>query len=259
MTGNPIWRQIAPSLVVVSAMTGIGLASHNGIRSEQPNYCVWLVLVGLPTCELFQPRARVLRAPRGAQTITDYRPLIRAITSLPGWSGTPQAPHRPVRHLSSVPMSELISADGKILWPATIANDTKLTPARGAAEESVSLVAREQATYGQATIRHVVDARNKLTEVARQSLPSLKARDRNAASQARAFHRGVAKGSCVHDGSLLTLRGSQVRLFPRQIRLLARNSRQTLCRTYVAPDAQEKRFEAFSRLRITARPFPTYV
>ena len=42
-------------------------------------------------------------------------------------------------------------------------------------------------TYGQSTIRHVADARNKLTEVARQSLPSLKARDRDAAAELERF------------------------------------------------------------------------
>ncbi len=80
-----------------------------------------------------------------------------------------------------------MAADGKVLWPGTTANDTRLLPARRDAEDAVGLVVREHATYGQATIRHVADARNKLTEFARQSLSSLKARDRDAATQLERF------------------------------------------------------------------------
>jgi hypothetical protein len=125
--------------------------------------------------------------PRGPQTVTDYRPLIRAITSLPGWNSAPTAPNHPVRSLPSLSKSDLLAADGTILWPGTTASDTRLLPARKDAEQAVALVVREQATYGQATIPHVTDARNNLTELARHSLPSLKARDREAASQLERF------------------------------------------------------------------------
>jgi hypothetical protein len=80
-----------------------------------------------------------------------------------------------------------MTADGKILWPGNMPNDTRQLPARRDAEDEVGLVVREHATCGQATIRHVADARNKLTEFARQSLPSLEARDRDAATQLERF------------------------------------------------------------------------
>jgi hypothetical protein len=124
---------------------------------------------------------------RAAQTVTDYRPLIRAITSLPGWKSSPTIVHRPVRRLPSVITSDLITADGKILWPGMTPQETRLMPTRRDVEEAVALVVRDQATYGQATIRHVADARNKLTEFARRSRPSLKARDRDAANQLERF------------------------------------------------------------------------
>ena len=142
---------------------------------------------GYPLGNHFNRMRRYPGAPGGAQTVTDYRPLIRAITSLPGWNGTPVAPHRPARSQPALTVGDLMTADGKILWPGTTASDTRLMPARRDAEEAVGLVFREHATYGQATIRHVADARNKLTEFLRQSLPSLKARDRDAANQLERF------------------------------------------------------------------------
>jgi len=54
-------------------------------------------------------------------------------------------------------------------------------------EKAVAQIVAEHDKYGAASIRHVADARNKLTEFARQSLPSLKARDRTAADQLEKF------------------------------------------------------------------------
>jgi hypothetical protein len=125
--------------------------------------------------------------PAGAQTVTDFRPLIRAITSLPGWNSRPTAPHRPPRSQPAVSADSLLTADGKILWPDNTPSDTRSFPAKQDAEQAVSLVVREHSTYGQATIRHVADARNKLTEFARRSLPSLRARDSSAANQLERF------------------------------------------------------------------------
>ena len=144
-------------------------------------------LPGYPSANYFNRTRSYPGLPRGAQTVTDFRPLIRAITSLPGWNGAPTAPQHPARILPSLSKSDLLAADGTILWPGTTANDTRLLPARKDAEQAVALVVREQRTYGQATIRHVTDARNKLTELARQSLPSLKARDRDSANQLERF------------------------------------------------------------------------
>ncbi len=142
---------------------------------------------GYPPGNYFNRMRAYPGVPRGAQTVTDFRPLIRAITSLPGWNGNPTAPQRPARIPPSLRKSDLLADDGTIRWPGSTANETRLLPGRKDAEQAVALVVREQATYGQATIRHVADARNKLTELARQSLPSLKARDRDAAKQLERF------------------------------------------------------------------------
>ncbi len=188
MTCKRMTRQGAAFLLVVGSMVGISqeqTTPGSSLGNRPVPYGSFSP--GYPPANYFNRMRGYAGAPRGAQTVTDYRPLIRAITSLPGWNGTPAAAHRPARGLPSVPISDLITADGKILWPGTTANDTRLTPARRDAEEAVGLVAREQATYGQATIRHVADARNKLTEFARQWLPSLKARDRKGATQLERF------------------------------------------------------------------------
>ncbi len=188
MTCKRLTRQGATGLLAVSFMVGVSQAqTATGSRLGNRPAPYGSFSPGYPPANYFNRGRGYAGMPRGAQTVTDYRPLIRAITSLPGWNGTPAASHGPARSLPAVPTSDLITADGKILWPGTTANDTRLTPARRDAEEAVGLVAREQATYGQATIRHVADARNKLTEFARQWLPSLKARDRNAATQLERF------------------------------------------------------------------------
>jgi hypothetical protein len=96
-----------------------------------------------------------------------------------------------------------MTADGKVLLPGTMANDTRLMPGRLDAEDAVGLVVLEHATYAKATIRHVADARNKLTEFARQSLPSLKARDRDAATQLERFIVELKKTLATFDRSLL--------------------------------------------------------
>jgi len=124
---------------------------------------------------------------RGGQTVTDYRPLIRAITSLPGWNQSPVPSPRRGTSLPSLPRTELLGANGEVLWPPSTPSSPRLVAAKQEAEKAVARVVLEHDKYGEAPIRHVADARNKLTEFARQSLPSLKARDRTAADQLEKF------------------------------------------------------------------------
>ncbi len=124
---------------------------------------------------------------RSSQTVTDYRPLIRAITSLPGWNRSPATSTRRRTSLPSRSRAELLGTSGEILWPAATPSEPRLLIAKQEAEKAVIQVVTEHDKYGEASIRHVADARNKLTEFARQSLPSLKARDRTAADQLERF------------------------------------------------------------------------
>ena len=106
-------------------------------------------------------------------TTTNYGPLFNAITSLPSWNATSRGP-RPRSHSKATePRDQLLSDDGKILWPSAAPD----TPARHAAEEAVRAVVREAKDVNHASIRQVIDARNKLTAYARESLSSVKARN----------------------------------------------------------------------------------
>jgi hypothetical protein len=188
MTCTRIMRLITLLLLVVGLSVETGRAQTASLYGRAYLPAPYgSSLPGYPSANHFNRTRAYPGVPRGPQTITDYRPLIRAITSLPGWNTAPRASQRTARNSPSLSKSDLLAADGAILWPGTTASDTRLLPARKDAEQAVALVVREQATYGQATIRHVADARNKLTELARQSLPSLKARDRDAATQLERF------------------------------------------------------------------------
>ncbi len=142
---------------------------------------------GYPPAGYFYRAPRNVGTPRGAQTVTDYRPLIRAITSLPGWNQPPSRSNRRGIPLPSLPRAELLGAHGEVLWPAATPSNSRLLVPKQDVEKAVALVVSEHDKYGEASIRHVADARNKLTEFARQSLPSLKARDKTAADQLERF------------------------------------------------------------------------
>ena len=142
---------------------------------------------GYPPASYFNRVPRNPGTTRGAQTVTDYRPLIHAITSLPGWNRSPATSYRRGKSLPSLSRAELLGESGEILWPAATPSDSRLLIAKQEVEKAVAQVVSEHDKYGEASIRHVADARNKLTEFARQSLPSLKARDRAAADQLERF------------------------------------------------------------------------
>jgi hypothetical protein len=110
-------------------------------------------------------------------TVTDFQPLINAITQVPGWYGPPSGSGR-ISHVErpkpTVPYDNLLGPGGKILWPSTAPEG----PARKIAEDSVKLAVEEHDKYGQATVRQVADARNKLESYLYEALPGLKTRNR---------------------------------------------------------------------------------
>ena len=71
-------------------------------------------------------------------------------------------------------LRRLLGPGGTVRWPSAAPDG----PARKAAEEAVKSAVAEHDKYGQATIRQVVDARNKLTEYLRESLPAVKEHNR---------------------------------------------------------------------------------
>jgi hypothetical protein len=113
------------------------------------------------------------------QTTVALQPLYSAITSLPGWSGGGTGRvRRRVHHVRpSVPRTPTFDREGKILWPSTIPTDPGSSALREAAEKAVRSVVRESVSTGHASIRPVIDAKNKLSELEHRILPIVK--DRN--------------------------------------------------------------------------------
>jgi hypothetical protein len=114
------------------------------------------------------------------QTTVALQPLYSAITSLPGWSGTggTHRVRRRVHHAQpSVPRTPPFDREGKIRWPSTIPTDPASSELRSAAEDAVRTVVRESTLTGHASIRPVIDAKNKLSALEHKVLPQVK--DRN--------------------------------------------------------------------------------
>ena len=113
------------------------------------------------------------------QTTTTFQPLYSAITSLPGWYG-PTSTHRVRRRLRSrpsVPRTRPFDSNGKILWPSTIPDDPTAAESRRAAEAAVRAVVHESKTTGHASVRPVIDAKNKLSAYERKVMPEVKTKN----------------------------------------------------------------------------------
>ena len=112
------------------------------------------------------------------QTTIALQPLYSAITSVPGWYGPP---HRARRRLHStrpsVPRTTPFDKDGKILWPSTIPDDSTAQELRRAAEAAVLAVVQEWKSTNHASIRPVIDAKNKLSAFERKVLPEVKTKN----------------------------------------------------------------------------------
>jgi hypothetical protein len=116
-------------------------------------------------------------APVRAQTTVQLQPLFSAITSLPGWNGPTTRVHRRVHRRPIEPKVTPYDRDGKILWPSTIPADPDSTELRRAADDAFRAVVRESQSTGHASIRPVIDTKNKLSAFERKILPDVKAQN----------------------------------------------------------------------------------
>jgi hypothetical protein len=122
------------------------------------------------------------------QTTVALQPLYSAITSLPGWSGGARRVRRHVHHVQpGAPRTPPFDRDGKVLWPSTIPADPAAAELRRAAEDAVRSVVRESTSTGHASIRPVVDAKNKLAAFERKILPEVKAKNATDGSALEMF------------------------------------------------------------------------
>src|SRR5262249_37669746 len=113
------------------------------------------------------------------QTTVALQPLYDIITSVPGWSGRAHRPRRRLHSQSqaSAPRTPLFDANGKILWPSTIPGDPAAVELRQTAEAAVRAVVHESKSTGHASIRPVIDAKNKLAAFERKALPEVQAKN----------------------------------------------------------------------------------
>jgi hypothetical protein len=108
-----------------------------------------------------------------AQTRTDLQSVANIVTLVPGWNAsTGQARPRP-QPAPRMSRTELLSADGAILWPSAAPEDS----ARRAVEAAVQRAVHTETQSGHATVREVIDARNKLSAYAHVALPEVRARN----------------------------------------------------------------------------------
>jgi hypothetical protein len=111
------------------------------------------------------------------QTTVALQPLYSAITSLPGWNGPTRSLHRRVHRRPAEPPIQRYDRDGKIRWPSTIPADPTSTALRQEADAAFLAVVRESQSTGHASIRPVIDAKNKLSAFEHKILPEVKARN----------------------------------------------------------------------------------
>jgi hypothetical protein len=114
-------------------------------------------------------------APR-AQTTVALQPLYSAITSLPGWNGPTRRVRRRAHVSYSDPPIPRYDHNGKILWPGLVLDDPASAGLRREAETAFQAVFRESKSTGHASIRPVIDAKNKLSAYERKILPNIKGR-----------------------------------------------------------------------------------
>ena len=129
---------------------------------------------------------------QGAQprTSVSYQPLYDAITAVPGWNRSVHRTRhrlRSVSHASRPSNVRPFDDTGKIAWPSTISSDSATVKLRQTAEDAVQMVVRESKSTGHASVRPVVEAKNKLSAFEHQVLPGLKNRNRTDGAAVEAF------------------------------------------------------------------------
>jgi len=137
----------------------------------------------------YQPAGRLYNQAyqSGPQTTLALEPLYDIITSVPGWSRRPPRARRRRISQPSAPLARAFDANGKIVWPSTIPDDPAATTLRRSAEEAVRGVVHESKSTGHASVRPVIDAKNKLSAFERQVLPEVKTKNAAAGAALEGF------------------------------------------------------------------------
>ena len=141
-----------------------------GVRTGQVGY-------GYRSAGQFYPQPSYSTRP---QSTISFGPLESAITLLPGWNGSTTA-HRIRRRVRTArpraPRIPPFKVDATILWPSTVPDDLATKSLRRDAEAAVRGVVLESKSTGHASVRPVIDAKNKLSAFERKILPEVKAKN----------------------------------------------------------------------------------
>ncbi len=127
------------------------------------------------------------------QTTVAYQPLFDAITLVPGWSGQVRRARQRAHSQPATPPIQTFDHDGRILWPSTVPADPSVAELRRSAESAVKAVVTESNTTGHASVRPVVDAKNKLEAFEKKILPQVRAKNATDGSALEAFFLDLDK------------------------------------------------------------------
>ncbi len=124
------------------------------------------------------------------QTTVAFQPLYNAITALPGWNSSPHRTRRRLHSVSNAPRPSSISPfddSGNVMWPSAISEDASTEKLRQAAEDAVRMVVHESKSTGHASVRPVVEAKNKLSAFERKIVPGVKTKNATDGAAVEAF------------------------------------------------------------------------
>ncbi len=113
------------------------------------------------------------------QTTIAFQPLYSAITSVPGWYGPTAtlSARRRLHSRPSVPRTPPFDDNGKILWPSTIPDDPAAPGCARPPKRPFAAVVQESKSTGHASVRPVIDAKNKLSAFERKVMPVVKTKN----------------------------------------------------------------------------------
>jgi hypothetical protein len=102
------------------------------------------------------------------------RPVFDVATAAPGWYSPARRARRRPQAQPDAAVAPPFDDTGKVVWPHTIPDDPAIAGLRKSAEEAVRTVYRDWKANGHASVRPVIDAKNKLTAYERKVLPEVK-------------------------------------------------------------------------------------
>jgi hypothetical protein len=177
MNYNYDYMRYGPPGVGVSPWNPIVQAQLNlGMRTARYNlYNAW-------STDMYQA-ANLYNQQAMAQAIENQRQMQAMQPRYDVRSQAPRTvPSSDRQNREPLPRNQVVSPDGKVLWPGRAPNDGDLAKARSAAEAAIRVAVKEFETAGKASVQSVVAAKELLYAYGRPALQKLAA-ENDAAAQ----------------------------------------------------------------------------